>query len=95
MSETHEEERENVAGIFEGEASESIRIKPDQLSRMLEEDDPPVVLDVRTRSQFEKDHARIPGAVRVAPDEVDDWAREQQEAHGSQVEGQRVVAYCT
>jgi predicted sulfurtransferase len=95
MSETHEEERENVAGIFEGEASESIRIKPDQLSRMLEEDDPPVVLDVRTRSQFEKDHTRIPGALRVTPDEVDDWAREQQEAHGSQVEGQRVVAYCT
>jgi sodium/hydrogen antiporter len=95
MRATHEEERENVAGIFEGDASESIRIKPDQLSRMLEGDNPPVVLDVRTRSQFEKDHTRIPGAVRVAPDEVDDWAKEWQETYGSQVEGQRVVAYCT
>ncbi|HEX6709506.1 MAG TPA: cation:proton antiporter [Rubrobacter sp.] len=95
MRATHEEERENVAGIFEGDASESIRISPDELSRMLEGDDPPVVLDVRTRSQFEKDHTRIPGSVRVAPDEVDDWARERREAYGGQVEGQRVVAYCT
>ena len=52
-----------------------------------------VVLDVRTRSQYEHDHSRIPGAVRVAPDEIDEWAREQE--HGSQLEGQRVVAYCT
>jgi sodium/hydrogen antiporter len=95
MRATHEEERENVAGIFEGDASESIRITPDQLSGMLEGDDPPIVLDVRTRSQFEKDYTRIPGSIRVAPDEVDDWARERQEAYGGQVEGQRVVAYCT
>ncbi|HEX2738807.1 MAG TPA: rhodanese-like domain-containing protein, partial [Rubrobacter sp.] len=62
---------------------------------MLEENDPPVVLDVRTRSQYEQDHTRIPGSVRVSPDEVDDWARERQETYGGQVEGQRVVAYCT
>jgi rhodanese-related sulfurtransferase len=62
---------------------------------MLEGDDPPVVLDVRTRSQYEQDHARIPGAVRLAPDQVDEWARERQEEYGSQVEGQRIVAYCT
>ncbi len=95
MRATHEEERENVAGIFEGDASDSIRIRPSQLSRMLEEDDPPIVLDVRTRSQYEQDDSRIPGAVRVAPDEVDGWASERREVYGSQVEGQRVVAYCT
>jgi sodium/hydrogen antiporter len=93
MRETHEEERDDAAGIFEGDASESIRISARQLSAMLEDENPPVVLDVRTRSQYEQDHSRIPGALRIAPDEIDEWAREQ--AHGSQVEGQRVVAYCT
>lgn len=42
---------------------------------MLEGDGPPVVLDVRTRSQYEKDERRIPGAVRVRSDEVEEWAR--------------------
>jgi predicted sulfurtransferase len=90
---THEEERDDAAGIFEGAASDSIRISAHQLSEMLQSKDPPTVLDVRTRSQFEQDHSRVPGAVRIAPDEVDGWAREQE--RGSQVEGQRVVAYCT
>jgi rhodanese-related sulfurtransferase len=48
---------------------------------------------VRTRSQYEQDRSHIPGAIRVAPDEVDEWAREQEQ--GSQIEDQRVVAYCT
>ncbi len=93
MRETHEEERDDAAGIFEGAASESIRISAKQLSAMLADEIPPIVLDVRTRSQYEQDHSRIPGAVRVAPDEIDEWAREKR--HDSQVEGQRVVAYCT
>jgi NhaP-type Na+/H+ or K+/H+ antiporter len=93
MRETHEEERDDAAGIFEGAASESIRISAKQLSAMLADEIPPIVLDVRTRSQYEQDHSRIPGAIRVAPDEIDEWAREQR--HDSQVEGQRVVAYCT
>lgn len=95
MRETYEEERDNAAGIFEGAASESIRIRPEQLSEMLEDEDPPIVLDVRTRSQYEQDRSRVPGAVRVAPDEVDGWAREREEELGSQVEGKRLVAYCT
>ena len=93
MRETHEEERDDAAGIFEGAASESIRISARQLAAMLEDENPPIVLDVRTRSQYEQDRSRIPGAVRITPDEIDEWAREQE--HGSQVEGQRVVAYCT
>jgi NhaP-type Na+/H+ or K+/H+ antiporter len=93
MRETHEEERDDAAGIFEGAASESIRISAAQLSEILGDGDPPIVLDVRTRSQYEQDHSRVPGAVRIAPDEIDEWARELE--HGSQVEGRRVVAYCT
>jgi NhaP-type Na+/H+ or K+/H+ antiporter len=95
MRETHEEERDDAAGIFEGDASESIRISARQLSTMLEHEDPPTVLDVRTRSQYEQDHSRIPGAVRVAPDEIDEWVRAREREEGSQIEGQRVVAYCT
>jgi NhaP-type Na+/H+ or K+/H+ antiporter len=93
---TLEEERESGAGgIFEGSASETIRIKPGQLSQMLESDDPPIVLDVRTRSQYEKDKTQIPGSVRVNPDQVEEWARDREEERGSQIEGQRIVAYCT
>ena len=92
MRETHEEERDDAAVIFEGAASDSIRISARQLSDMLEDEDPPVVLDVRTRSQYEQDRSQIPGAVRVAPDEIDEWARGREQ--GSQAEGQR-VAYCT
>jgi NhaP-type Na+/H+ or K+/H+ antiporter len=95
MRETHEEERDDAAGIFEGDASESIRISARRLSAMLELEDPPIVLDVRTRSQYEQDHSRIPGAIRVAPDEIDEWVRAREREKGSQIEGQRVVAYCT
>lgn len=94
-NETHEEERDNAGGIFEGDASASIRIKPERLAGMLESDDPPVILDVRTRSQYEQDKTRIPGAERVAPDRIEEWVQEREEAYGSQVEGQRIVAYCT
>jgi NhaP-type Na+/H+ or K+/H+ antiporter len=93
MRETHEEERDDAAGIFEGAASDSIRISARQLSDMLEDGDPPIVLDVRTRSQYDQDRSQIPGAVRVAPDEIDEWARGREQ--GSQAEGQRIVAYCT
>ena len=94
---TREEEREGGSrGLFEGAASGTARVDVDGLARMLESDDPPLVLDVRTRSQYEKDRRLLPGAIRVKPDEVEDWARGWQEDHkGSQIEGQRIVAYCT
>ncbi|CAN5790673.1 hypothetical protein BH23ACT11_BH23ACT11_21340 [soil metagenome] len=94
-NETHEEERDNAGGIFEGDASASIRIKHERLAGMLESEEPPVVLDVRTRSQYEQDRTRIPGAERVAPDRIEEWVQEREETYGSQVEGQRIVAYCT
>jgi rhodanese-related sulfurtransferase len=62
---------------------------------MLKSDDPPIVLDVRTRSQYEKDKTQIPGSIRVMPDQVEEWARDREKERGSQVEGQRIVAYCT
>ena len=62
---------------------------------MLESDAPPIVLDVRTRSQYEKDKSRIPDSIRVRPDEVEEWARDRKEERSGQIEGQRIVAYCT
>jgi sodium/hydrogen antiporter len=53
MREAHEEERDDAAGIFEGAAIESIRISARQLSEMLEDENSPIVLDVRIRSQYE------------------------------------------
>ena len=95
-SHTFQEERESGAGgIFEGAAAETARTKPEQLYKMLESDDPPLVLDVRTRSQYKQDKSRIPGSIRVRPDEVEEWARERKEERGDQIEGQRIVAYCT
>jgi NhaP-type Na+/H+ or K+/H+ antiporter len=71
---TLEEERESTAaGLFAGSEG-AHRISADELARRLEGAHPPLVLDVRTRSQYERDPARIPGSVRVLPDHVQDWA---------------------
>jgi hypothetical protein len=29
------------------------------------------------------------------PDQVEEWARDREEERGSQIEGQRIIAYCT
>lgn len=89
---THEEERENVGGIFRRDDSTTRRIGPAQRAQMLDSGEPPVVLDVRTRSQFEQDRSRIPGAIRLAPDDVDNWVREHTEAFDRRA---RIVGYCT
>ncbi len=47
-----------------------------------------MVLDVRSRSGYLRDPYRIPGAQRVRPDEIPEWAR-QNEAD------KLVVLYCT
>lgn len=50
--------------------------------------DPPLILDVRSRSSYEKDPVGIPGDVRVPPDEVENWAAKRARA-------EKIVAYCT
>jgi sodium/hydrogen antiporter len=73
---TLQEEREGTAaGLFEGSAGETPRIKPEELAGQLEGASPPVVLDVRTRSQYERDKRQIPGSIRVPTDRIEDWAR--------------------
>jgi NhaP-type Na+/H+ or K+/H+ antiporter len=86
------EERESAAiGLFRGEAGsdEVPRISVDELAELLKSPEPPVVLDVRTRSQYEADGERIPGSIRVAPDHLLEWINSQEKRD------RLVVAYCT
>ena len=88
--ETLVEEREGTAaGLFSDDESEEVqRISPEELSHLLEGPNPPIILDVRSRSSYERDNARIPGDVRVLPDQVTEWAA----THPSD---KSIVAYCT
>ncbi len=94
---TLEEERESTAsGLFGGAAGETPRINPDELAEGLNGQTPPIVLDVRTRSQYEWDGERIPGDLRVPPDEVEDWAARWLAEHPDGEPKERPIAtYCT
>ena len=84
-----DEERESTAaGIFGHPSDEVPSVTPVELHEMLSQPDPPTIADVRTRSSYEQDGARIPGSVRLLPDQVVEWA-------GECVEGERVIAYCS
>ena len=87
---THPEEREtSIDGLLgHAHAHDTPRIAADELARLIDSGDPPVLLDVRSRSGYLRDPYRIPGARRVRPDEIPDWAR-QNEAD------KLVVLYCT
>jgi rhodanese-related sulfurtransferase len=63
-------------------------IEARDLARRLAGPNPPLVLDVRSRSSYEKDPEGIPGDVRVPPDEVESWA-------AKRTRDQSIVAYCT
>lgn len=86
------EERESTAsGLFGsmGDVGDGVpRVTPQELTGFLAADDPPLVLDVRTRSQYESDHTQIPGSVRVLPDDVARWG-------AAQPFPRSAVAYCT
>lgn len=91
-SETLAEERvSTAAGLLRAEEVEkdgSAVIDASELARRLSGPDPPLVLDVRSRSSFEKDPEGIPGGVRVPPDEVESWAAKRKP-------DRPIVAYCT
>ncbi len=83
------EEREGTAvGLFEQDAVDTLRITPAELAARLASANPPLVLDVRTRAQYDNDEGQIPGSVRILPDHVTEWAVKQSRARA-------VVAYCT
>jgi NhaP-type Na+/H+ or K+/H+ antiporter len=70
------------------DTSDVARIDPRELARRLTGANPPIVLDVRSRSSYAGDPQGIPGDVRVPPDEVESWA-------AKRTRDQSIVAYCT
>jgi NhaP-type Na+/H+ or K+/H+ antiporter len=83
------EEREGTAaGLFRSAPADVPRITPQELADRLAGDDPPIVLDVRRRSSYEHDRARLPGDERVLPDQITEWA-------AGRSRERPVVAYCT
>jgi hypothetical protein len=64
------------------------RITVDELRRMLEAGEPVAILDARHGIAFEADPFRIPGALQMAPDEIES-------RHGEIPRDRPVVVYCT
>jgi NhaP-type Na+/H+ or K+/H+ antiporter len=87
--ETLAEERESTAGgLFEHPADGVARMTTEELARRLADPEPPLVLDVRTRSTYDLHGDQIPGSIRVEPDQILDWA-------ATAPRDRLVVAYCT
>lgn len=87
--ETLAEEREGTtSGLFRPAAGDVPRIGPQELADRLAGTNPPIVLDVRTRSAYGRNEVQIPGSVRIVPDEITEWA-------AGRPHEQPVVAYCT
>ena len=83
-----EEREETASGLFAAHVDDVDRISVDELHDLMQSDDPPIVLDVRSRSQFQRDAGTIPGSIRVLLDDVDKWGAGQQEK-------KLVVLFCT
>ena len=64
------------------------RISVAELHRLIEQGQPPVIVDVRTRTRNLLDPRRIPGAVRMSIDELDDKLTELPR-------DREIVLYCT
>ena len=83
------EERESTAaGLFSNDESDVSYVTTEELVARLDGPAPPIVLDVRSRSDYDRDRFRIPGSVRVLPDQVPEWA-DDRPRDGS------IVAYCS
>jgi sodium/hydrogen antiporter len=86
---THAEERdESLLGVAERDTADVPRIEPEELATRMVETPPPILLDVRSRSDYAHDRSHIPGSVRVLPDMVTVWAARQPKER-------LVVTYCT
>ncbi len=88
-----EERAGTASGLFGGRAGASDgvpRVTPQELAGLLDTPHPPLVLDVRTRSQYESDptQIQIPGSVRILPDDIAQWGTAQPFPRSA-------VAYCT
>lgn len=83
-----EERRTSAAELFRRAEDDVPRIEPEELAARLESPNPPVVLDVRSRSTYSTAVDAVPGSIRVQPDQVIEWS-------AAQKEKRPVVTYCT
>jgi sodium/hydrogen antiporter len=83
-----EERASTAAELFIQSPDDVPRVTPAQLFDRLGEPHPPLILDVRSRSEYQRDGVRIPGSIRVLPDEVTEWAADR-------LRDQPYVLYCT
>ena len=66
------------------------RVRPAEVVRLIEEGKQPVILDTRKSEAYEKLPLKIPGSVRLSPEELDSGVA------GLELDLTRpVVAYCT
>jgi len=88
-AETLAEEREDTAsGLFVSHVDDVERITVEDLHTLLGGASPPLVLDVRSRSQYQRDAGAIPGSIRVMLDDIAEWSVAQREK-------KLAVLYCT
>jgi NhaP-type Na+/H+ or K+/H+ antiporter len=83
-----EERAATAAELFAQSPDDIRRVTPTELAERLAGPNPPVVLDVRSRSEYDRDGVRVPGSVRVLPDQVTEWAADR-------LRDQPYVLYCT
>ena len=83
-----EERAGTAAELFIQSPDDIPRVTPSELAERLAGPNPPLVLDVRSRSEYDRDGVRIPGSVRVLPDQVAEWAADR-------LRDQPFVLYCT
>jgi NhaP-type Na+/H+ or K+/H+ antiporter len=89
MKETLPEERESSAsGLFRQNPDEVPRITAQELAERLQSAHPPIVLDVRSRSTYDHDDGKIPGSLRVLPDDINEWVVGKDQERS-------IVTYCT
>jgi hypothetical protein len=82
------EEREGtVVGLFQADPTAAPRITPQALAEQLAGPNPPIVLDVRARAQYDQDAHQIPVSVRLLPDQIEAWAH-------TEPPQRAVVTYC-
>jgi NhaP-type Na+/H+ or K+/H+ antiporter len=83
-----EERAGTAAQLFTQGPDDIPRVTPSELAGRLAGPNPPLILDVRSRSEHDRDGVRIPGSIRVLPDQVAEWAADR-------LRDQPFVLYCT
>jgi NhaP-type Na+/H+ or K+/H+ antiporter len=83
------EEREaTFTGLFEADPQSLPHMSVQELAAALASDEPPIVLDVRSRARYDGVDTQIPNSIRVLPDQVPEWA-------SNIAKGPLIVPYCS